>query len=367
MKALSRKYSSDRKVVFLVGLGPTGSSRYTRRVQSLLWPSSSSCLVLHKIEEDMCDTVQAVAEGAELILGLCQGVYKLVKSANKSTKARCRPVYERVQDLERMVLNIKQRPENASPQVRDALVKLSKSLSDATDLIGKVYKANAMATFFKAGSTDSKFQEVSQKLNADMQTLTVALQISHGDTLRDGLRAIMAEHRAAGGAAAAPAREPVDEGLPANVENLLATVFANTPANMAANQPPAASQQVPVVLPAARPAPAPALVSPAPVSPVLVSPTLMSPAPMSPAPMSPALMSPAPATSTPMWNYSAPVTSSPMWNYPLVPAAPQMPSALFYQQLATSMMSPSSLEEELGLLYYENMAQILNFWSQRRF
>ncbi|XP_061139485.1 nascent polypeptide-associated complex subunit alpha, muscle-specific form isoform X2 [Syngnathus typhle] len=142
---------------------------------------------------------------AESILSLCGDVYKMVQTA-KSNKTQCQQVADRVRTLEKMVLSIKQRPDSVSPDVKSALIDLARSLKNATELMGKVSKANALVKVLNSGNNESKFQEVSQKLNQDMQVLSMALQISHGDTLREGLRTIVAEHRATTAQSLAPLR-----------------------------------------------------------------------------------------------------------------------------------------------------------------
>ncbi|XP_037109094.1 myosin tail region-interacting protein MTI1-like isoform X5 [Syngnathus acus] len=134
-------------------------------------------------------------ELVEPILGLCCELNKMGQTA-KSNKALCQQVADRVRSLEMMVLSIRQRPDSVSPNVRTALIELTRSLEDATELMRKLSKTNVVSKVLNSSINESKFQEVGQKLSQDLQMLSMALQISHGDTLREGLRNIMAEHRA---------------------------------------------------------------------------------------------------------------------------------------------------------------------------
>ncbi|XP_061698276.1 uncharacterized protein LOC133512554 [Syngnathoides biaculeatus] len=154
---------------------------------------------------------EVLLTSVESVLSMCTEVYRMVRTA-KSNKALCQQVGERVRSLEKVVLSIKRRPDNASPDVRDALVDLSRTLTDAAEFMGKLSKANKVLRVIKSGSNESKLQEVGKNLSEGVQLLSVALQISHGDTLRDCLEAVVSENRATedgGGAAGGPARRSV--------------------------------------------------------------------------------------------------------------------------------------------------------------
>ncbi|XP_077453551.1 uncharacterized protein LOC144071919 [Stigmatopora argus] len=131
--------------------------------------------------------------GIELALSLCKKVYNMVKTA-KSNKVQCKEVGERVCTLEKMVQSLKERPENTSPNIEEALKKLVQSLWNAINFMSQFSQTKKVVSILKANSHGSKFQEISQKLNENIQMLLLALQISDGNTLRDGLRAIAAQH-----------------------------------------------------------------------------------------------------------------------------------------------------------------------------
>ncbi|XP_051918211.1 uncharacterized protein LOC127598412 [Hippocampus zosterae] len=326
---------------------------------------------------------------ADYVLSLCLEVYKMVKVA-KSNKAQCQQVGERVRTLEKMVRRIKQRPENASPDVKDALVDLAGSLKDATQLMAKVSKANALVGFLASSSNESKLQEISQKLNEDVQLLSMALQICYGDALRDGLKAIVDEHRTANRlepvlrasrATDENGADPVDGSAGATAPDatslvaklLLASTIRDerkvpvppsppasfvpswrpktTPAaKLSATEAPVAASPVRMIPVRAAPklpkspktnAPVPAsLVSPQPAMPMSPLP-MMSPVPRSTVSMTPMPMSPmSPMSPIPMMS---PVPRSPVSTlpYPLMSPSPPVvfnPMPMLYQP-PTNMMT----------------------------
>ncbi|XP_019216399.1 formin-like protein 2 isoform X2 [Oreochromis niloticus] len=121
---------------------------------------------------------------AEHILSLTKTIKKMVNTM-KSNKERCRRIAERVQAVERLVLNITQSdPSQISETVNVTLKELYTILNSAKDLIAKFSQTKSVKTFFKAGNIEEKFNEVNQRLTENFQVLSGALQIEHTNMLQ---------------------------------------------------------------------------------------------------------------------------------------------------------------------------------------
>ncbi|XP_059190799.1 uncharacterized protein LOC131972983 [Centropristis striata] len=119
----------------------------------------------------------------DLALSLCQTIYKMAVKM-KSNKERCHQIAQRVQALEGLVLNIKQRgPSRISASVKNALRELCSTLDSATTLMEKFSKSNAFMSFVKSSNHEDKFHAVDKRLTDNYQVLSAALLIEQGNTL----------------------------------------------------------------------------------------------------------------------------------------------------------------------------------------
>ncbi|XP_005953181.1 formin-like protein 2 [Haplochromis burtoni] len=127
---------------------------------------------------------------AERILSLTTTIKKMADTM-KSNKERCRRIAERVQAVERLVINITQSdPSQISDTVDGALRELYVILNSAKDLIAKFSQTKSVKTFFKAGNIEEKFSEVNQRLTENFQVLSGALQIEHTTMLQKVYEAV---------------------------------------------------------------------------------------------------------------------------------------------------------------------------------
>ncbi|GLD61693.1 vegetative cell wall protein gp1-like protein [Lates japonicus] len=122
-------------------------------------------------------------DNIELILSICSTIYQAVENT-KANKDRCQRVAQRVKALEELVLTIKQRgPGQISPTVDKALRELWGTLLYARDLITKYSKIKGVKGFLKSKNHEEQFATVNEKLTDNLQVLSGALQIEHGNIL----------------------------------------------------------------------------------------------------------------------------------------------------------------------------------------
>ncbi|XP_021169406.1 mixed lineage kinase domain-like protein [Fundulus heteroclitus] len=117
----------------------------------------------------------------EPILSIASQIYTLVENV-KANKKRCSRVVERVKALEGLVKSIEQRDAvKLSAEVESALKGLSITLKSAQGLIEKYTLANLVKRILKSSSHGDEFNSVNERLNDAFQSLSLALQLEHGN------------------------------------------------------------------------------------------------------------------------------------------------------------------------------------------
>ncbi|XP_023276149.1 programmed cell death 6-interacting protein-like [Seriola lalandi dorsalis] len=123
-------------------------------------------------------------ENVELILSLCYTIYQRVENI-KSNKERCQRVAQRVQDLEALVLTIKQRgPGQISAPVHQALKDLIVTLNSAKEIMMTFSQTTGFKSFLKSSNHEEKFCRMNDRLNDNFQVLFGALQVEQGNILQ---------------------------------------------------------------------------------------------------------------------------------------------------------------------------------------
>uniref|UniRef100_A0A3Q2DQL0 Mixed lineage kinase domain like pseudokinase n=1 Tax=Cyprinodon variegatus TaxID=28743 RepID=A0A3Q2DQL0_CYPVA len=115
------------------------------------------------------------------ILSVAERIYTLVENV-KANKKRCSRVVKRVKALEGLVKSIKQRDAvDHSAEVENALRGLSFTLTSAQELIEKYTSANLVKRILKSSSHGDEFNSVNERLNDAFSSLSLALQLEHGN------------------------------------------------------------------------------------------------------------------------------------------------------------------------------------------
>ncbi|XP_038130207.1 mixed lineage kinase domain-like protein, partial [Cyprinodon tularosa] len=115
------------------------------------------------------------------ILSVAERIYTLVEKV-KANKKRCSRVVKRVKALEGLVKSIKQRDAvDRSAEVENALRGLSFTLKSAQELIEKYTSANLVKRILKSSSHGDEFNSVNERLNDAFSSLSLALQLEHGN------------------------------------------------------------------------------------------------------------------------------------------------------------------------------------------